>query len=164
MRQSKVSLSWCRLVGWGAVFFGFGALFGDDARAKFGLDHPAAGRAERLPAANEVLVRTIAGKVYLSSNGRVFEELELGETSEAAYLRNLLMESGASQGPISIPAGSIIVANGGGAGNGDKPTQAEAEPASEKQSTGTVSTPRSTPASDKTGHGESKQKPTPKAK
>jgi hypothetical protein len=77
----------------------------------------------------EVAIRTKGEKIYISQRGGAFEELFLGDTPEAEYFRKLLMEAGAARGPISVPIGSIIVANGGGKQDGVKP----APPSGDKQ-------------------------------
>ena len=53
----------------------------------------------------------------------------MGDTPEAEYFRKLLREAGAARDPISVPIGSIIVANGGGNQDGVKP----APPSGDKQ-------------------------------
>jgi hypothetical protein len=77
--------------------------------------------ATRETSQNEVALRMDGDSVYIAQSGGGFEELRLGDTSEARHLRQLLREAGALQQPISIPVGAMIVASGGGSGKGEKP-------------------------------------------
>jgi hypothetical protein len=70
---------------------------------------------------NEVALRLDGDSIYISQNGGVFKELQLGDTPEANHLRKLLRETGALQQPVSIPVGATIVASGGASGKGEKP-------------------------------------------
>ena len=121
-----------RLPKWKALMLGFGALFAADAQAKS--DLPSAGtnlETSKQSGSNvdEVAIRTEGEKVYISQSGGTFEELWLGNTPEAEYLRGLLRDAGAARSPIPVPIGSIIVANGGGGVDGKKP----AAPSDDKQ-------------------------------
>ena len=135
------SKAWFRLPRWGALALGFSALFGGDAGAATSDVSPlgsAPPQKEHGAALDEVVVRTQGDKVYVSERGGSFQELALGNTPEALYLRKLLDEAGASTGPISVPVGSIIVANGGSGVSGPTPaaasTPSKSKPASVKQS------------------------------
>jgi hypothetical protein len=72
---------------------------------------------------NDAAIRVDGDTIYVSQNGGAFEELRLGNTPEAAYLRKLLQKAGASSGSVTVPVGSMIVASGGGSGKGSKPRQ-----------------------------------------
>lgn len=125
MPRPKSKKSWLQLPGWGALMVSLGALFATEtppatAAPSPHQDTPGALN-ERGAATDEVMVRTEGGRIYISEGGRAFEELLLGNTTEAAYLRKLLGNAGAGGASISVPVGTIIVANGGGQGDGAKP-------------------------------------------
>ncbi|RZN23281.1 hypothetical protein [Bradyrhizobium sp. Leo121] len=64
-------------------------------------------------------------KIFISQDGRTFEELHLGDTPEAAHLKKLLRDE-ADGRSVSVPVGSMIVASGGGSGKGAKPKNSRA--------------------------------------
>src|SRR5688500_3508290 len=105
------SKAWFRIPWLGALVMGCGALFGMHARAATP-DIPT-GSPLPSPAQDEVVVRSDGEKIYMSERGGSFQDLRLGETPEALHLRKLLDSAGAARGSVSVPVGSIIVANGG---------------------------------------------------
>jgi hypothetical protein len=131
---------WLRLPKWGAVLLGFGAFFASDARAdKSAVEPPgtAAGPANRGGIGiDEVLIRTEGDRILISRDGSTFNELSLGNSPEAAYFRKLLRDMGTANGDLSIPTGSIIVANGGSNVDGTKPRQPGKKKVSPKPTTG----------------------------
>lgn len=119
--------TWLRLTRWGAIVLGLGTLFAGEAQANRSADRasgPDTSSAKQPGLGpDEVVVRLDEDKVYLCQRGGVFDELVLDETPDVAYLRKLLRDAGAAKGPLTIPVGSIIVANGGGRGDGAHPDQ-----------------------------------------
>jgi hypothetical protein len=93
---------------------GLGALVAGEARA----DRPASIDAAQ-PARSEVVLRTEGDRIYISERGDAFRELLLGDTPEATVLRRLLQQAGAER--VTVPVGSLVVANGGGNASGMKP-------------------------------------------
>jgi hypothetical protein len=75
------------------------------------------------PNSSDAAIRIDGDAISISQNGGAFEELRLGNTPEAAYLRKLLQEAGAGARSVTVPVGSMIVASGGGSGKGSKPKQ-----------------------------------------
>jgi len=114
--MSQQVTSWSRLARSLALMLGFGGLLTTDAQA-------AKSHVEALPQKNagtdDVLVRMETDRIYISERGGVFQELILGDTAEAEYLRTLLKGTGGTV--VTVPTGSIIVANGGGGTDGAKP-------------------------------------------
>jgi hypothetical protein len=129
MSRAKLRNIWSHLPAWGALLLGFGTLIGD-ARA----ERPALGPSGTTPEpssrsasrADEVVVRIDGEMIYISQDGRRFEELRLGNTPEAAHLKKLLRDEGADGRSVSVSIGSMIVASGGGTGKGEKPKQSRA--------------------------------------
>jgi hypothetical protein len=120
MARAKFDKASLRLSGWGALALGFGTLFAGGAQAA---STPGIGTAPSRPgAADEVVIRTEGERIYVSQGGRAFEELSLRDTPEAAHLRKLLGDAGAAAGPVTLPAGSFVVANGGSGVSGTKPS------------------------------------------
>src|SRR5687768_9243663 len=101
-----------RLPTWGTLVMGVATLFGGEARAKVA-------DLDRLK--DEVLIRTEGYQIYVSERGAPFRELVLDDTPEARHLRKLLLEAGAENGPIAVPIGPLIVANGGAGPDGTSP-------------------------------------------
>lgn len=130
-----------RLPKLGALALGFGGLFAADAPAERSEFQPIGTSigASRRPdvALDAVLIRLNGERIYISQRGDTFEELSLGNTEQAAYLRHLLKDAGAAEHPVSVPVGWMVVANGGGAGDGKKPaadeTKPKAPPSAKKQ-------------------------------
>jgi hypothetical protein len=125
MSRASLKNIWSQLPAWGALILGFGALLAGGARAdKLQLDPPEATpepsrrSASRL---DEVAIRIEGENIYISQRGSAFEELRLGDTTDAAHLRKLLRDAGAAGQSVSVPIGSMIVASGGGSGYGAKP-------------------------------------------
>jgi hypothetical protein len=116
--MSQQVTSWSRLARSLALMLGFGGLLTTDAQA-------AKSHVEVLPqkhagsGSDDVLVRMETDRIYVSERGGAFQELILGDTTEAEYLRTLLKGTGGDI--VTVPTGSIIVANGGGAADGAKP-------------------------------------------
>ena len=114
-----------QLPKWAAVLVGFGTLFAGTAQAdkltsgSFSTDvtppNPADSRLD------EVLVRVQDDKVFLSERNGEFKELTLNDSPEVAYLKTLLRDSADANGYVTVPIGSIIVANGGSNTDGSKP-------------------------------------------
>lgn len=115
--MSQQVTSWSHLARSLALMLGFGGLLTTDAQAaKSELQAPPPKHAG---SSDSVLLRMEADKIYISEREGVFQELALGDTPEADYLRSLL--KGTRGDVVSVPTGSIIVANGGGAADGAKP-------------------------------------------
>jgi hypothetical protein len=116
-----------QLPTWGALMLGFSALLGEEARADRSQLQPP--QAAPIPSArstarfDQVAIRIEGESIYISQGGSAFEELRLGDTPEAAHLRQLLLDAGALQHSVSAPVGPMIVASGGGSGKGEKPKQ-----------------------------------------
>lgn len=104
----------------GALALGLGALVAGEARAA-------------QPPASEVVLRTEGDRIYISERGDAFRELLLGDTPETAVLRRLLQQAGAER--VTVPVGSIVVANGGGNASGMKPKASTDEPPAKKGKT-----------------------------
>jgi hypothetical protein len=130
-----------RLPKLGALALGFGGLFAADAPAERSEFQPigtsAGPSGQRDQALDAVVMRLNGERIYLSQRGGAFEELSLGDTQQATYLRQLLRDAGAAEHPVSVPIGSMVVANGGGAGDGKKPVADETKP--KEPETGTAS-------------------------
>jgi hypothetical protein len=120
MSRETLKSIWSQLPAWGALVLGFGALLGQDARADARQVQPSKPQATR---SDEVAVRLEGDTVFISQDGRAFEELQLGNTAEAARLKALLRDAGAIGQAVSVPVGAMIVASGGGSGKGEKPRQ-----------------------------------------
>jgi hypothetical protein len=121
MARAKFEKASLRLSGWGALALGFGTLVAGGAQAA--ASAPGVGTTPSRPdAADEVVIRTEGEKIYVSQGGKAFEELSLRDTPEAAHLRKLLGDAGAATGPVTLPAGSFVVANGGSGVSGTKPS------------------------------------------
>jgi hypothetical protein len=130
-----------RLSKLGALALGFGGLFAADAPAEK-LEFQSLGTnvrpSRQLDLGLDAVVMRLNGeRIYISQRGGAFEELSLGDTQQAAYLRQLLRDAGAADRPVSVPIGSMVVANGGGAGDGKKPAADETKP--KEPDTGTAS-------------------------
>jgi hypothetical protein len=124
--MSRMSLKniWLQMPAWGALMLG--ALLAGGARADRSQLQPPEATPEPSRLASrldEVAVRIDGENIYISQRGSAFEELRLGDTSDAAHLRKLLRDAGAEGQPVSVPIGSMIVASGGGSGKGEKPKQ-----------------------------------------
>jgi hypothetical protein len=101
----------------GALFLGCATLFTAEATAAISKS-----TADRDQAASELLVKMEGEAVLISERGEAFREVSLESDAAAAYLRKLLLEAGAAQRAVTVPAGSFIVANGGGQGPGPAAT------------------------------------------
>jgi hypothetical protein len=112
------SKAWFPIARLGTLVMGVGALFGVHARA--------ATPEVTAPAQDEVVVRSEGDKIYVSERGGSFQELRLGKTPAALHLRKLLDAAGAGRGSVSVPVGSIIVANGGSQVGGPTPAASRA--------------------------------------
>ena len=130
-----------RLPKLGALALGFGGLFVAEAPAENSKFQPigtSPGPSRQRDLALDAVVMRLNGEtIYISQRGGAFEELVLGNTQQATYLRQLLRDAGAAERPVSVPIGSIVVANGGGAGDGKKPAADETKP--KEPDTGTAS-------------------------
>ena len=78
---------------------------------------------ERVPqqsgkAFGELAVWIDDGRVFVSESGKAAEELRIGNTAEAAYLRDLLERSGARATSPAVVPDRIILVGGGGSGIG----------------------------------------------
>jgi hypothetical protein len=120
MSREKLKSIWSQLPAWGALMLGFGTLLGQDARADVAQIQPSKPQATR---SDEIAVRLDGDTILVSQDGRAFEELHLGNTVEAAHLKQLLRDAGALGHAVSVPVGAMIVASGGGSGKGEKPRQ-----------------------------------------
>jgi hypothetical protein len=123
MPRARLRNIWSYLPALGALLLGFGALDGGARAERPGLQPPATPSSQSALRPEEILVRIDGEKVYTAQDAGSFEELRLGDTPEAAHLRELLREEGADRRSVSIPVGAMIVASGGGSGKGDKPSR-----------------------------------------
>jgi hypothetical protein len=130
MSRAKLSNIWSHLPAWGALLLGLGTLIGDaradrpELRPSGTPPEPSNRSASR--AAAEVAIRIDGEKIYISQGGNTFEELQLGDSPEAAHLKKLLRDEGANGASVAIPVGSMIVASGGGGTKGQKPKSSRA--------------------------------------
>jgi hypothetical protein len=125
MPRARLRNIWSYRPALGALLLGFGALIGGARAERPGLQPPATPEPSSQSALRpeEILVRIDGESIYISQDAGSFEELRLGDTPEAAHLRELLRNEGADRRSVSIPVGSMIVASGGGSGKGDKPSR-----------------------------------------
>jgi hypothetical protein len=100
---------WLRLPGQAALILGLGALSTAGARTDTAEGH------ERTSLGN-VFVRSEDGKIYLAEAGKKFQELQLRDTAEARYLRQLIEQNSAAAGPAGVRLSPTILAGGGGSG------------------------------------------------
>jgi hypothetical protein len=63
-----------------------------------------------------VLVRSERGKIYLSEGGGKFQELQLRDSAEARFLKQLLEQNGTATAPAGLRLNPTILAGGGGTG------------------------------------------------
>lgn len=84
-----------------------------------------------LAASSQVLLRSEGETVLIAQDGTGFRELRLGDTPEAAHLRQLLRETVSGAGTVAVPVDPFIVANGGGGGDGAKPKPSSASSSGE---------------------------------
>ncbi len=113
MSRAKLRNIWSHLPAWGALLLSGGALIGG-ARADVKLQPPSQSDFE----AHEVVVKIDGENIFISQDGRNFEELCLGDTREALHLRKLLRDEVSDGRSLTIPVGSMIVASGGASGKG----------------------------------------------
>jgi hypothetical protein len=116
MSRAKLRNLWSHLPAWGALLLSGGALMGG-ARADVKPEAPSRPDV----AAREVVVKMDGDRIFISQDGRRFEELRLGDTREASHLRKLLRNEVSDGRSVTIPVGSMIVASGGATGDGSKP-------------------------------------------
>ena len=113
MGKSGYACKWMRLPTRLALLLGMGALSAAGARA----EAPDAERAAtRSPSVGEMLIRTEGGRVYLSEGGKGFQELQLGDSSQARLVKQLLERRDAGAGGATIPLHPTILAGAGGEG------------------------------------------------
>lgn len=123
MSRAGLTKRWQQLSKWGTLVLGVSALvtsFAWPAKAHAPAIGPTSG-SEHGAGLNEVLLRSEGGKLYISERGGPFQELTLGDTPDTAAFRKLLREVAGLDGSVSVPVGSIIVANGGSNTDGNKP-------------------------------------------
>lgn len=129
MSRAKLRNVWSHLAAWGTLLLGFNALMGGaradspELRWSGTAPEPSSRSASR---SDEVTAKIDGENIYISLDGSAFEELRLGDTPEAAYLKKLLRAEGADGRLVSVPVGSMIVASGGGSGKGEKPKSSRA--------------------------------------
>jgi hypothetical protein len=137
---SNLRKSLRRLRKWGALALGFGGLFAASATANTPQSRPlepGAGSHRQLDLGQRAVLMRLKGEaIYICEREGVFEELSLRDAGQAAYLRELLRDAGATERAISIPVGSMIVANGGAAQDGNKPKAPDAGTGSGKKPPG----------------------------
>jgi hypothetical protein len=121
MSHEKLKSIWSQLPAWGALVLGFGALLGQDARAGVPQIQPSESSKPLAARSDEVAMKLDGDAIFISQDGRTFEELRLGDTEEAAHLKRLLRDAGAVGQAVSVPVGAMVVASGGGSGKGAKP-------------------------------------------
>jgi hypothetical protein len=129
MSPPSLSKKLSRSLKVGTLALGFGGLLAADTPAhKSGFQAGAGPTPYRDLALDAVVMFLNGEKIYFSQRGGAFEELSLGSTQQATYLRQLLKDAGAAEHPVSVPIGSMVVANGGGAGDGKRPVAEETKP------------------------------------
>ena len=137
---SNLRKSLRRMRKWGALALGFGGLFAVSAAADTpqlqSLEAGTGSHRQLGLGQHAVMVRLEGEAIYISEREGVFEELSLRDAGQAAYLRELLRETGAAERAVSVPVGSIIVANGGAAQDGNKPKAPDSGTASGKKQPG----------------------------
>jgi hypothetical protein len=91
------------------------------------------------------LIRSEGGKIYLSEGGGKFQELQLRDTAEARFLKQLLEQNGTATDPAGLRLNPTILAGGGGAGFfwWDIKNSATDKPASTPQAPSQVAAPPS---------------------
>jgi len=137
MTRSDLRKNLQRFGKWGALALGFGGLFAADAAAE---RSELRSFAPGVPSSHHrdvndgtVLVRLEGGIIFVAEHGGAFEPLALKDTQQAEELRRLLREAGASMQPVSVPIGAMIVANGGAAGDANKPKTPDTDNGSGKK-------------------------------
>jgi len=137
---SNLRKSLRRLGKCGALALGFGGLFAVSATANTPQLQPrdaGTGSHRQLGLGQHAVTVRLEGEaIYISEREGVFEELSLRDAGQAAYLRELLRDTGAAEQAVSVPVGSIIVANGGAAQDGNKPKAPDSGTASGKKQPG----------------------------
>lgn len=142
-----------------ALLLGFGALSAAGAQAH-STEADLGNKSERVPqqsgtAFGELAVWTEAGRVYVSESGKPAQELSLGNTAEAAYLREILERNGANATSPRLVPDRIILVGGGGAGIGWVPADKNQTPAGPAAPADTGFSPAPSDARAATGFGPS---------
>ncbi|MBV9152611.1 MAG: hypothetical protein JO204_12630 [Alphaproteobacteria bacterium] len=151
-----------------ALLLGLSALSAAGARADVAREQPTGpgprSQAERMSPDGGVL-RSDAGRLYLSENGGQPQELRLGDTPEARRLRQLLQQHSAASG---VRLDLTLLAGGGGEGIswshwkpvGSSPTEDPAKTSSARRAAlpNSAHAPRHTGASEKTNVTSSENK------
>lgn len=110
---------WLRLPSRIAMLLGLGAVSVTGAKAAL-VDtvHPGADGAPQQHTGRfgDVLMWIEGSSIYISEVGRSAEQLQLGDTAEAAALRELLQRSGATAARPSLVPGRVLLAGAGGSG------------------------------------------------
>jgi len=137
MTPSDLRKSLQRFGKWGALALGFGGLFAADAAAKrseLGSFAPSVPSSQHCDVNDgTVLVRLERGIIFVAEHGGEFEPLILKESRQVEELRRLLDDAGAAAQPVSVPIGAMIVANGGAAGDANKPKTPDTDNGSGKK-------------------------------
>jgi hypothetical protein len=137
MTPSNLRKNLQRFGKWGALALGFGGLCAADVAAeKSELRSFAPGvpsNEQRDVSGGNVLLRLDRGIIFIAEHGGAFEPLALKDSRQAEELRRLLSEAGAAKKPVSVPIGAMIVANGGAAGDANKPKAPETDTGSGKK-------------------------------
>jgi len=155
MRPSDLRKRLQRFGKWGALALGFGGLFAANAAAErselrsFATGIPSS--QHRDVNDGTVLVRLEGGIIFVAEQGGAFEPLALKDSRQAEELRKLLDGAGAAAQPVSVPIGAMIVANGGAAGDANKPKDPDAGNGSGKKQ---PSTKTKQPATNNPGTGK----------
>jgi hypothetical protein len=118
MSRANLRNFWSRLPVWGALLLSGGMLI-SGARTDAKPQPPSQSDFD----AGQLFVKIDGENIFISQDGRNFEELRLGDTHEALYLRNLLRSEASEGHVVAVPVGSMIVASGGAHGKGKKPAQ-----------------------------------------
>src|SRR6266446_2254777 len=109
---------WLRLPSRVALLLGLGALSAAGARAdmqEIGSD-PAPVPQQSAKSFGEVHVWNDDGRIFVAESGRETQELRLGDTAEARYLRELLERNGAVADSPYVLQDRMILVGGGGKG------------------------------------------------
>jgi hypothetical protein len=109
---------WLRLPSRIALLLGLGALSAAGAKAdppEIG-NEPARVPQQSAKSFGELRVWNDAGRIYIAESGKEAQELRLGDTTEARYLRELLERNGAVADSPHVLQDRMILVGGGGKG------------------------------------------------
>jgi hypothetical protein len=112
MRRCFSVRKWLRFPSRAGLLLGLGALSLAGVRA----DTTAPERTIYSPTMGGLSIRDEGGRIYVSENGGDFREIDLGDTSHARRLAQLLAESGSGDCGSAAALHPVILAGAGGDG------------------------------------------------